>query len=105
MVASQDLSPEDAGKRVGEWAVLARPGAEVQQVAQLMGVTPQADPGQPIRLALGDVTAPAQMALTSADAQPVRSVEHKSELQTNEHLVCSHLIENNNTTHNTAHTS
>src|SRR3546814_19928667 len=71
MVASQDLSPEDAGKRVGEWAVLARPGAEVQQVAQLMGVTPQADPGQPIRLALGDVTAPAHMALASADAQPV----------------------------------
>src|SRR3546814_9442887 len=60
MVASQDLSPEDAGKRVGEWAVLARPGAEVQQVAQLMGVTPQADPGQPIRL---------------------RSEEHTSELQ------------------------
>src|SRR3546814_3982712 len=43
MVASQDLSPQDAGKRVGEWAVLARPGAEAQQVAQLMGVTPQAD--------------------------------------------------------------
>src|SRR3546814_6066429 len=36
-----------------------------------MGGTPQADPGQPIRLALGDVTAPAQMALASADAQPV----------------------------------
>src|SRR3546814_13212596 len=60
MVASQDLSPQDAGKRVGEWAVLARPGAEAQQVAQLMGVTPQADPGQPVRLALVDVTAPTQ---------------------------------------------
>src|SRR3546814_1036546 len=71
MVASQDLSPQDAGKRVGEWAVLARPGAEAQQVAQLMGVTPQADPGQPVRLALVDVTAPTQMALASADPQPV----------------------------------
>src|SRR3546814_8414231 len=30
MVASKDLSPEDDGKRVGEWAVLAQPGAEVQ---------------------------------------------------------------------------
>src|SRR3546814_12266797 len=28
-------------------------------------------PGQPSRLALGDVTAPAQLALASADAQPV----------------------------------
>src|SRR3546814_15663062 len=71
MVASQDLSPQDAGKRVGEWAVLARPGAEAQQVAQLMGVTPQADPGQPVRLAPVDVTAPTQMALASADPQPV----------------------------------
>src|SRR3546814_21171550 len=63
MVASQDLSPEDAGKRVGAWQVLARPGAEVQPGAELMGVTPQAAPGHPSRAAQGDGTAPAPMDL------------------------------------------
>src|SRR3546814_7744422 len=62
MVASQDLSPEDAGKRVGEWAVLARPGAEVQQVEKLMGVTQAAEPGQPLGLELGAVPGPAHKA-------------------------------------------
>src|SRR3546814_16844759 len=36
-----------------------------------MGVTPQADPGQPVLLSFIDVTAPTQMALASADPQPV----------------------------------
>src|SRR3546814_11385249 len=71
MVASQDLSPQDAGKRVGEWAVLARPGAEAQQVAQLMGVTPQDDPGQPVRQAPVAVTAPTPIASEVSDPEPV----------------------------------
>lgn len=60
LVASQDLSPADAAKRVGEWAVLARPGGELMQVAHLMGVSPQADPGMPVRLALGQAESPVQ---------------------------------------------
>lgn len=62
LIASQDISPAEAGKRVAEWAVLARPGAKAQQVAQLMGVTPQADPGQPVALALNTAPAPVEMA-------------------------------------------
>ena len=62
LIASQDISPAEAGKRVAEWAVLARPGAKAQQVAQLMGVTPQADPGQPVALALNAAPAPVEMA-------------------------------------------
>jgi Flp pilus assembly protein TadD len=62
LIASQDLSPAEAGKRVGEWAVLARPGAKAQQVAHLMGVTPQADPGLPVALALHAAPAPVEMA-------------------------------------------
>lgn len=67
LVASQDLSPADAAKRVGEWAVLARPGGEMQQIAHLMGVTPQADPGMPVRLALGQA-APVQSAAADIPA-------------------------------------
>jgi Flp pilus assembly protein TadD len=62
LIASQDISPAEAGKRVAEWAVLARPGAKAQQVAQLMGVTPQADPGLPVALALNAAPAPVEMA-------------------------------------------
>lgn len=62
LIASQDLSPAEAGKRVGEWAVLARPGAKAQQVAQLMGVTPRADSGLPVALALKSAPAPVEMA-------------------------------------------
>lgn len=62
LIASQDISPAEAGKRVAEWAVLARPGAKAQQVARLMGVTPQADPGLPVALALNVAPAPVEMA-------------------------------------------
>lgn len=78
LVASQDLSPADAAKRIAEWAVLARPGGKAQQVAHLMGVTPQADPGMPVRLALGQTQEPAPMAAAEtlapesfADSAPI----------------------------------
>ena len=70
LIASQDLSPADAGKRVGEWAVLARPGAKAQQVAHLMGVTPQADPGQPVALALKSAPVPVETAATAELVPP-----------------------------------
>lgn len=81
LVASQDLSPADAGKRVTEWAVLARPGAHAQQVAQLIGVTPQADPGLPVALALNAAAEPAtvQMALAPELTPPAYSPEPAAE--------------------------
>lgn len=73
LVASQDLSPADAAKRIGEWAVLARPGGEMQQIAHLIGITPEADPGMPTRLALGQSGAPVQTASVELPAPQVEN--------------------------------
>ena len=68
VTASQDLSPADLGSRLQEWASLAQPGGGATQVAALLGVTPAADSGQPVRLAL----APAQADSTAfAAAEPL----------------------------------
>src|SRR5690606_32736039 len=44
--------PDMVSKRIMEWAQFARPASASDQVASLLGVTPVADPGQPVRLAL-----------------------------------------------------
>ncbi|WP_162806279.1 SPOR domain-containing protein [Sphingosinicella terrae] len=76
-VAAQDLSPADVGPRLQQWAALASPGTDRNQVASLLGVTPVADPGQPIRLALNPVVPaeayaeaefPAEAAAASTDS-------------------------------------
>lgn len=51
-VASVDMSPEQVDARLVEWAGFARPRSAAQQVAALLGVTPVADRGQPVQLAL-----------------------------------------------------
>ncbi len=51
-VAAVDMAPDQVDQRLGEWAVFARPGTAAQQVAALLGVTPIADRGQPLQLAL-----------------------------------------------------
>lgn len=63
-VASLDLAPVDAAKRVLGWAQSAEPGAESQRVIAMMGVAPRADDaGLPVRLALGaNQSASAQLA-------------------------------------------
>lgn len=66
LVASQDISPTDAAKRVTQWALLARPGAQAEQVAQLIGVTPKADPGFPVALALKASSDPAPVETAAA---------------------------------------
>lgn len=83
LIASQDLSPADAGKRVTEWAVLTRPGAQAQQVAQLIGVTPKADPGLPVALALNAAPEPAtvQMAAAPELVPPAYSPEAAAEIE------------------------
>src|SRR3546814_4843532 len=50
--AAQDISPAQLGERMEQWAALAQPDAGSTRVAALLGVTPVADPGQPVRLAL-----------------------------------------------------
>lgn len=56
VVAGMDLSPTVADKRITEWAAFARPASRYDQVAALLGVTPAADPGQPVALALNAST-------------------------------------------------
>ena len=52
MVAAQDLAPDQVTPRIQQWMAMAKPGHASTQVAALTGVTPAADPGQPVRLAL-----------------------------------------------------
>jgi Flp pilus assembly protein TadD len=51
-VAAQDVSPGDLPARLQQWARFAQPEAVSDQVASLLRVTPAADPGQPVQLAL-----------------------------------------------------
>ena len=59
-MALADLSPADADARIVQWAQFARPAAASDQVSSLLGVTPVADDGQPVALAL--VAAPTAIA-------------------------------------------
>lgn len=76
VVASTDLSPADVDARMAQWAAFAQPKAAPDQVAALLGVTPTADPGQPMALALnGSVpvateNADVQLATVEPDVMP-----------------------------------
>ena len=68
MVAGMDLSPTETDKRLQEWAAFARPTGRADQVAALLGVSPAADPGQPVALALN---APAPVAVAAVAPTPM----------------------------------
>lgn len=51
-VASLDVSPDQLDARILQWASFSRPQNAYDQVASLLGVTPIADGGQPVQLAL-----------------------------------------------------
>lgn len=53
-IAAQDLPADQLDSRVRQWMAMATPTRASDQVAALVGVTPAADPGQPVRLALRD---------------------------------------------------
>ncbi len=55
VMAVQDMNQDQVNARIVEWAQYARPGAYETRVAGLLKVTPQADAGQPVRLALVNV--------------------------------------------------
>ena len=67
MTASQDVSPEEVGRRMEQWASFANPATTHLQVATLLGTTPVQDSGQPVRLALAP-PAPQQPAYAEAQA-------------------------------------
>ena len=75
-VAAQDVSPAELGARMEQWASMANPSGETNRVAQLLGVTPVADPGQPVRLAL----TPAAPAPVQVPAEPVAVAEAAPEI-------------------------
>lgn len=52
VVAAADMSPADVDARMEQWAAFSQPHSSSQQVASLLGVTPTADTGQPVALAL-----------------------------------------------------
>lgn len=52
VMASQDLTGTQVNENISKWAQYARPDAYQQRVAGLLGVSPKADSGQPVRLAL-----------------------------------------------------
>jgi Flp pilus assembly protein TadD len=74
-IAAQDISPAELPRRMEQWASMARPGAQSAQIASLLGVSPVADPGQPVRLALIQPAAePGQPApVQFAEAAPVEA--------------------------------
>ena len=73
VTAAQDLSPEEVGKRMQQWAAFANPTTAHLQVATLLGAKPVADPGQPVRLALAP-PAPEQPVYAEAEAPPAAAV-------------------------------
>lgn len=95
VIVSMDLSPAEVDKRLGEWARFAQPHAASDQVAALLGVTPTADAGQPVALALNAPSAPVALAsvepvetptpaadtapveIASADTAPVAAPPHQ----------------------------
>lgn len=68
-VAAADVAPGEVDQRIMQWAAFARPSSASDQVASLLGVTPVADSGQPVRLALQS-TSPT-MAAVAQTVDPV----------------------------------
>lgn len=81
-IAEQDVPPEQLDSRIRQWMAMATPVRASDQVAALTGITPSADPGQPVRLALHQaqpaqrlaqaIPAPARQPESVAPRQPVQ---------------------------------
>lgn len=73
MMVGMDMEPLAANKRISDWAQIAEPSLAPLRVAALMGVTlNEADPGQPVALALAAPTSktPVQMAEAAPEVMP-----------------------------------
>lgn len=74
-VVSQDLPFNMVDKRIVEWASFARPVAQWEQVASLLGVTPASDAGQPVALALAQPSQTIQLAQIAPEPAPPMAPE------------------------------
>lgn len=72
VMAAQDLPADKLDARISEWAMLGKPEDRVKRVAGLLGVTPQADPGQPTYLALAEEVAPSALAAATLPSTPAQ---------------------------------
>ncbi|GAA0674059.1 hypothetical protein GCM10009102_27450 [Sphingomonas insulae] len=68
VAAAADMSAADLDARLEQWAAFAQPKAASDQVASLLGVTPVADGGRPVALALN-----AAVPVTPVQEAPVRT--------------------------------
>ncbi len=77
VIAAMDLAPADVDARLEQWAAFAHPSGAADQVAALLGVTPVADGGEPVALALNAAATPVQMAAAklAADVAPASVAE------------------------------
>ena len=71
VMAVQDLTPDAADARLAQWASFVKPVAAYDQVAAVLGVKPQADGGQPTRLALATPVAPVEQVAAVAAPEPM----------------------------------
>lgn len=74
LLAAQDVTADKLDQRLGEWAQLATPQMAVQRVAALLGVTAEADGGQPAQLALANFPAGEQLAAEAVTQQIAQAV-------------------------------
>ncbi len=86
VMAAEDVPAGEVGDRMAQWAALVRPEAFTTRVANLLGVTPQVDPGQPQMLALANHPSVDMLAAQDAggyetyDAAPARDYAFAQEL-------------------------
>lgn len=81
MVVGMDMEPLAANKRISDWAQIAEPSLAPLRVAALVGVTiNQADPGQPVALALAAPASPVEMAGAAREpAMPISPMQMAEE--------------------------
>ncbi|CAN5140146.1 hypothetical protein BH24PSE1_BH24PSE1_12730 [soil metagenome] len=81
-VAAQDVAPEQLDMRIQKWMAMATPSRPSDQVAALTGITPAADPGQPVRLALKSAPSTERVAeMVVPQVQPQPTPQPQSQLQ------------------------
>ena len=73
LMAAEDVPANQINHRIGEWAATVGPQAYQARVANLLGVKPAQDSGQPLRLALSNNPSQQQMFAESAASAPTDS--------------------------------
>ncbi|MEO9463724.1 MAG: SPOR domain-containing protein [Marinomonas sp.] len=73
LMAAEDVPANQINQRIAEWAANVSPEAYQIRVANLLGVKPSQDSGQPLRLALSNNPSQQQMFAESAASAPAGS--------------------------------